>query len=131
MKPFEIRWKNFRSFEDTNSVRIRPLTIVIGPNGCGKTSLLAPLLILRQTLESSDRSQALITHSDLFDAGGFADVVRDRDVKKRISLAFQFASNPQSADSKSSDATMQRPPSQIELTFALNDPRAYSGESVQ
>ena len=51
---FEFRWNNFRSIVDSGWVDVRPITIFIGPNSSGKSSLFAPLLLLKQTLESGD-----------------------------------------------------------------------------
>src|SRR5205814_1200192 len=51
---YYVRWKNFRAFADTNWIVIKPLTILIGPNNAGKTSMTAPLLLMSQTLWSKD-----------------------------------------------------------------------------
>jgi|SRR5271165_3029 len=47
-----IKLTNFRAFQDEISVRIRPITVLIGRNSAGKSSLIKFLLMLRQTLES-------------------------------------------------------------------------------
>lgn len=54
-----IKLGNFRAFQDEVSVRIRPITILIGRNSAGKSSLVKFLLMLRQTLES--QSDAFFT----------------------------------------------------------------------
>ena len=46
-----ITLSNFRGFEEEVSVRIRPITILIGRNSSGKSSLIKFLQMLRQTLE--------------------------------------------------------------------------------
>jgi hypothetical protein len=51
-----IKLKNFRAFQDEVSVRIRPITVLIGRNSAGKSSLVKFLLMLRQTLESQGDS---------------------------------------------------------------------------
>jgi energy-coupling factor transporter ATP-binding protein EcfA2 len=51
-----IKLANFRAFQDEISVRIRPITVLIGRNSAGKSSLLKFLLMLRQTLESQGDS---------------------------------------------------------------------------
>jgi predicted ATPase len=43
----------FKSISDEQSVEIRPLTLLAGANSSGKSSLLQPLLLLKQTLEAS------------------------------------------------------------------------------
>ncbi len=41
----------FKSLRDDQAVELRPLTILAGANSAGKSSLLQPLLLLKQTLE--------------------------------------------------------------------------------
>ena len=58
---FRFRWKNFRSLKDTGWIDVKPLTIFIGSNNSGKTSLFNPLLIMKQTIESADLKLPLKT----------------------------------------------------------------------
>ncbi len=51
--------KNFKSWHTTGRMRLAPITALFGSNSSGKTSLLQLLLVLKQTTESSDRSQVL------------------------------------------------------------------------
>lgn len=50
---------NFKSWRATGPMRLAPITALFGSNSSGKTSLLQLLLMLKQTTESSDRSQVL------------------------------------------------------------------------
>lgn len=43
----------FKSIGDPQTLEIRPLTLLAGANSSGKSSMLQPLLLLKQTLESS------------------------------------------------------------------------------
>lgn len=47
-----MRLQNFKAFEDTGDLKIKPLTVLAGPNSSGKSSILQSLLLLKQTLES-------------------------------------------------------------------------------
>ncbi len=49
----ELTVGGFKSIRDQQHVEIRPLTILAGANSSGKSSLLQPLLLLKQTLEAS------------------------------------------------------------------------------
>jgi hypothetical protein len=49
----EIRVAGFKSISDEQSIEIRPLTILAGANSSGKSSIMQPLLLLKQTLEAS------------------------------------------------------------------------------
>ncbi|HEX4964835.1 MAG TPA: AAA family ATPase [Thermoanaerobaculia bacterium] len=48
-----ISVEGFKSFAKEQRVEIRPLTLLAGANNSGKSSLLQPLLLLKQTLEAS------------------------------------------------------------------------------
>lgn len=51
-----ITLRNFRAFQAEVKVRIRPITVLIGKNSAGKSSLIKFLLMLKQTLESQAES---------------------------------------------------------------------------
>ncbi len=44
---------NFKSLAEEQRVEIFPLTLLAGANSSGKSSLMQPLLLLKQTLEAS------------------------------------------------------------------------------
>ena len=48
----KITVKGFKSLYDETSIDIRPLTILAGANSSGKSSIMQPLLLMKQTLES-------------------------------------------------------------------------------
>lgn len=54
---------NFKSWVETEDIRLAPLTGFFGTNSSGKSSLLQMLLLLKQTTESSDRKLVLKTGS--------------------------------------------------------------------
>jgi predicted ATPase len=49
----EIQVAGFKSISDEQKIEIRPLTILAGANSSGKSSIMQPLLLLKQTLEAS------------------------------------------------------------------------------
>ncbi|MCY4402505.1 MAG: AAA family ATPase [Candidatus Poribacteria bacterium] len=48
----KIAVKGFKSIAEECSIEIRPLTILAGANSSGKSSIMQPLLMLKQTLEA-------------------------------------------------------------------------------
>jgi hypothetical protein len=48
----EIAVTGFKSISDEQKIEIRPLTILAGANSSGKSSIMQPLLLLKQTLEA-------------------------------------------------------------------------------
>jgi hypothetical protein len=49
----EIQVAGFKSISDEQKIEIRPLTILAGANSSGKSSIMQPLLLLKQTLEAA------------------------------------------------------------------------------
>lgn len=48
----KIAVKGFKSIAEEREINIRPLTILAGANSSGKSSIMQPLLLLKQTLEA-------------------------------------------------------------------------------
>jgi hypothetical protein len=48
----EIRVKGFKSLFQGHAIEVRPLTLLAGANSSGKSSIVQPLLLLKQTLEA-------------------------------------------------------------------------------
>lgn len=70
-----IRIKNFKAFADI-SVRFSPLTLLLGANGAGKSTVLQSILLLRQSAESGQLSNGNLDLSgDLCILGTGQDVL--------------------------------------------------------
>lgn len=48
--------ENFKSFKKLENLKIKPLTILLGRNSCGKSSIIQSLLLLKQTLDEENNS---------------------------------------------------------------------------
>jgi predicted ATPase len=72
-----LRIQNFKSWADTGEMRLAPITGLFGTNSSGKTSILQLLLLLKQTVESADRTQVLNLGDEhtTVDLGTFRDIV--------------------------------------------------------
>ncbi|MBI4770104.1 MAG: AAA family ATPase [Chloroflexi bacterium] len=74
---FQLR--NFKGYQDTGIQELRPYTVLIGPNGGGKSTLLQFLMMLKQTVESTDTATTLITSIErekgYVDLGQYKDYV--------------------------------------------------------
>ncbi len=81
-----IAAKNFKSWRDTGQVTLAPLTGLFGSNSSGKTSLIQLILLLKQTVESSDRRLVLQLGDDrsLVDFGTFQDVIYQHDLNRAL-----------------------------------------------
>lgn len=82
--------KNFRAFPSF-SFRITPLTILLGANGLGKTTLFHPILLLKQTMSGSARYFPfdLMTYGPELDLGGIEQVMHDP-TQKTLEIGVSF-----------------------------------------
>src|ERR1700754_1095755 len=92
-RDFAVRWRNFRGFEDSDWIRMRPLTVLIGANSSGKSSVLAPLLLMKQSLLSRTGTNALSPRGEFTDCGEFRDFVPDHDVSSRPTFEIAWHSH--------------------------------------
>jgi len=83
-----LRIQNFKSWRDTGSVRLAPLTVIFGANSAGKSSLGHLLLALKQTALSTDRKRALNLGdtTTLIDLGTFADCLHGHDLERILAF---------------------------------------------
>ena len=81
-----ISLANFRGFEEQVSVRIRPITILIGRNSAGKSTVIKFLQMLRQTLESQ-RDEFFVTDGKYVQLGSWPSLKNTQSKKRK----FQFS----------------------------------------
>jgi hypothetical protein len=116
MRPFQVRWQNYKGFADSDWLDVKPITVLIGPNGAGKSSVIDPLLLLKQTLSSRSPDVALLTRGDLVNLGGFSDIVTNHDTSREITLGLRWHWHPRDRD-ETPDPPPSYPPGQAEFTF--------------
>lgn len=81
----DIQIKNFKCFQDSGKLEIKPITFLVGPNSSGKSSIFQSILALRQTVRSRDPKSPLILQ-DYIDLGSFKDVVWKHNDKNNITV---------------------------------------------
>jgi len=81
-----LRIKNFKAWQDSGDIRLAPLTLLFGANSAGKSSIPQLLLMLRQTLESTDRQRVLHLgdKSTLTDLGTYEDIVFQHELERTL-----------------------------------------------
>lgn len=82
MKSFRVN--NVKSFKDSGIIKFKPITIFVGKNSCGKSSLLRFPVVLAQTAISNIDSPIML-YGKMIDYGNYEDVVFGRREDK-----FQF-----------------------------------------
>lgn len=91
-----MRLSNFKSWQDTGDIPLRPITGFFGTNSSGKTSMFQALLLMKQTADSRDRRVVLHFGGRRSPAalGDFASVVHGHDIERTLGIALDW--QPQS-----------------------------------
>ena len=84
----ELKLSNFRIFDDEVTVRFRPITVFIGRNSSGKSSIIKFLLMLQQSA-APGQSQFLSPEGDKVSLGAFTTLKND--LTKKRDLTFDLS----------------------------------------
>ena len=81
-----LQIKNFKAWQDTGLMELKPLTVIFGANSSGKSSLGHWLLALKQTALHSDRKRALHLGDERtpVDLGVYKDCVYGHDLELNL-----------------------------------------------
>ena len=83
---YTLHLKDFRSIRDAK-IDIAPLTVIYGPNGTGKSSLIYGLLTLRNFLTNPAQNIPSLFSYPTMSLGGFDEVVSNHNSDSQISLS--------------------------------------------
>lgn len=85
----KILLENFKAF-DVLEIEFKPLTILVGPNNGGKSSILKSIALIKQTLNSSKSD--ILTFKDMMNFGDFESILHHdhKNQKKEIRFRFDF-----------------------------------------
>jgi len=88
----ELSMKNFKSWKQIEKMRVAPITGLFGTNSSGKTSILQLLLMLKQTVDSSDRSQVLEFGDERssVNLGSFRDVIHSHEKPGQLDFSIRW-----------------------------------------
>src|SRR5438309_9568872 len=79
----------YKSFSEAAEIEIRPLTLLAGANSSGKSSMLQPLLLLKQTLEANyDPGPLLLDGPNLRFRSADEFLARDRRQSNQLEVSF-------------------------------------------
>ena len=87
-----ISIQGFKSIAPESRIEIRPLTILAGANSSGKSSIMQPLLLMKQTLEASyDPGPLLLNGPNVrfTSAKQFASRLQDKCVRQTFSIEME------------------------------------------
>ena len=84
-----IRVANLKSIKDSGVIELKPITILVGRNSSGKSSLLRLFSLLRQSIEVRTRSPFL-WYGQYVDFGSFKEALRHDADPQQIIFEFSF-----------------------------------------
>lgn len=90
-----LHLRNLKAWRDSGPVRLAPVTMLLGTNSSGKSTLLQSLLLLKQTVAAPDRTVHLNLGGDeshdFFNFGGFEQVLtHGAAAPRQFEIALEF-----------------------------------------
>lgn len=89
--------ENFRSFKKKTDIKLKPITVFVGKNSCGKSSFLRLFPLFRQSVEANTMGP-MLWFGRYVDFGDFNNVLFRDAKEKHIKFSFNFIISPE--DSK-------------------------------
>ncbi len=86
----QLNLSNFRIFDNEVTVRFRPITVLIGKNNAGKSSIIKFLLMLQQSLDLSS-SEVLISDGRSVQLGLFEHLKNSNTKKKNLNFRLDMS----------------------------------------
>lgn len=81
---------NYKAFEKEN-LDIKPITILLGTNSSGKSSIIQFLLMLKQTINNvNDYESALKLNGKFVNLGEIENIFRNKNTNKNLRFSLQF-----------------------------------------
>ncbi len=84
--------RNFKSWKETGDIELSPLTLFFGANSSGKSSIAHFLMMLKQTVESSDQNIVLYPggKNTPVNVGSFQEFIHNRDTRNDLAFSYQW-----------------------------------------
>ncbi len=87
----KIKIKNFKAFREAE-IEFKPLTVLLGANASGKSTILQSLLLLKQSWESPDPQSTLVWDGRHIELPSFDDILNKSSKDKKLSFELNLIS---------------------------------------
>jgi len=87
-----LRIQNFKIWKDTGTIELAPLTVLLGSNSSGKSSIGQFLMLLKQSVASSDRKSVLMTGNEnsAVDIGLPSEMIFNKETSHPLSFNYSW-----------------------------------------
>jgi hypothetical protein len=85
-----IEIENFKGIGDRQTIELKPITLLFGPNSAGKSTILQALHYVREILERANIDPDVTIAGGLIDLGGFATLVHNHELGRTVRLKFSL-----------------------------------------
>ena len=86
-----LRIQNFKGWKDTNTIQLSPITLFLGTNSSGKSSIGQFLLLLKQSVTSDRNTVLFLGNSDsVVELGGPVDMLYKRDTTNMLDFEYRW-----------------------------------------
>ena len=89
-----IRLQNFKGFQDSGWIALKPITLLFGYNSSGKSSIMQALLMMKQSLENPASEVPFVFSSEKgVDLGTYEDIVYNHEINPEKPVTFSLRVN--------------------------------------
>jgi len=89
-----IRLQNFKGFQDSGWIALKPITLLFGYNSSGKSSIMKALLMMKQSLENPATEVPFVFSSKKgVDLGTYEDIVYNHEIDPQKPVTFSLRAN--------------------------------------
>lgn len=86
-----FRVGNFKPYNHSQSLKLKPITLLFGPNSSGKSSLIHSILYLQNAFDQKDLDPHYMKISgDSVDLGGFRQLIHRNDIQRRLEYEIEI-----------------------------------------
>src|SRR6516164_5647289 len=86
MRLSRVEIENFKGIGERQTIHLKPITLLFGPNSAGKSTILQALHYLREILERGNIDPDVTIAGGLIDLGGFATLVHNHELHRVVRL---------------------------------------------
>src|SRR5262245_34720370 len=93
-----ISFENYKAFDKKRSLRIRPITILIGKNSSGKSVLSRLPLLVARSLSDQARSPIDLAFDGLDFGSSTIDLIHNRAAHGAVGIGADFCDEPEGSE---------------------------------